>query len=630
MGSLGVDVFFVISGYVITQGLMADRSKGWADYLLGFYARRIRRLLPALLLCVLTTVVFMLFLTSGMERDVYISGGLSLLGLSNVYLYSISSDYFSVDALLNPFTHTWSLGVEEQFYFMYPALIALCGISFIGREDGPVRARKLLLALGAGSLAFYVIAGFYDALFAFYMVVPRFWEFFAGGVVCIALNARESRPRFSAPLCALIASISLFVLLLAMLCPPEYIVICTVLAVLATAVLIFSMRHGQWLHVVFACGPVVFVGLISYSLYLWHWPVLVIGKYVVGDSLWALFLLLALAVFFALIAYYFVEKPLRYSGILNGNVSSFVFLAVLVLPISLFVAFQAREMQGRTLNFPSLFGVDSVDSWAGEVQCHGGREDAVDEYAKNIYVDNCLKPSQAGDGYRTLYLLGDSHAAQFTFMLQKALPEHNLEMRFVHNASKEDFPRSFLSGNYSSATFDTLLNYVRAGDIVMIAMHRGRLNDRRDMHIPLSQEVDMDRRANNFQAGLQTNLDALLDLGVKVILVRDTPLMSVVASSEACKLQKNLFGKNACRVSRTQDVHTRQRLDIVFDGLSVERGDVYIWDPSEHFFSPDGFADVVDSAGEYIMMDAHHITRQQSEKLAPAFIRFLRGEGILK
>ena len=623
LGSLGVDVFFVISGFVITQGLVTDRSTSWSEFFLSFYARRIRRLLPALLFCVLVTVALLLILTARPEQRIFITGGLSLFGLSNVYLYHIASDYFTVDAHLNPFTHTWSLGVEEQFYFIYPALILVCGFAFLQRGGANLRARRLMLCLGGLSLIAYLLANAYNTMLAFYMVIPRFWEFCAGSLVYLTLSI-EGNSQLPARLCSKLAVGCMLVLLLSMLLPSDYLVIGTLLSVITTAGLIFCLTSGQWLYNVLACSPVVFIGLASYSLYLWHWPVLVIGKYVVGDSLLASLLLLIISIILALLAYFFVEKRFRYSSSLQGNLRAFAFLFLLVMPASLFVAFKAPGLETKSFNFASLFNVQQVDSWAGQVPCTEDIEATAGEAAEGVYIENCLKPNRNAEKPNVLFLLGDSHAAHLTFMLNDALSQFPMEMRFVLNASKTDFPRSFLDGNPSSATFDTLLRHARAGDVVMLALHRGRLNARRDMHIPLSQPVELGSKGEHLLGALKGQIDTLLARGVKIILVRDTPLMSVFASSEACHLQKKLFGKSACVVSREQDMHTRQRLDQVFDALAQGRTQVHIWDPAPYFFAETGFADVVDANGEYVMMDANHITRRQSEKLAPAFVDFFK------
>ena len=126
-GYLGVDIFFVISGYVITSSLARRKSKNFWDFLVGFYERRVKRLIPALALCVtVTSNIIHLFIQNG--GTYYLTGALSLIGISNIYIFSNVGDYWGYDASLNPFTNTWSLGVEEQFYLLFPFIIWFSGI----------------------------------------------------------------------------------------------------------------------------------------------------------------------------------------------------------------------------------------------------------------------------------------------------------------------------------------------------------------------------------------------------------------------------------------------------------------------------------------------------------------------
>ena len=125
-GYLGVDIFFVISGFVITASLLSRTHETASDFLLGFYSRRFKRILPALVVFVLVAGGAIAFFSPGGPS--LRTGLAALFGLSNVYLFRESADYFAQAADLNMFTHTWSLGVEEQFYFVYPLLVWFSGV----------------------------------------------------------------------------------------------------------------------------------------------------------------------------------------------------------------------------------------------------------------------------------------------------------------------------------------------------------------------------------------------------------------------------------------------------------------------------------------------------------------------
>ena len=143
-GFRGVDVFFVISGYVVTASILRHKSENISDYFTAFYKRRILRLMPALLACVLvTTVVGGLFIRPDSFSLALEVGARSLIGWSNNYLIASSSDYFGLGTELNPFTHTWSLGVEEQFYFIFPIILA----AVYGLRRRPVQNKKVAVVV---------------------------------------------------------------------------------------------------------------------------------------------------------------------------------------------------------------------------------------------------------------------------------------------------------------------------------------------------------------------------------------------------------------------------------------------------------------------------------------------------
>jgi len=175
-GFLGVDIFFVISGYVITQSLDQQRTLPLVDFLRSFYTRRAGRLLPALLVCVgVSALLICLF---NPFPVISIRTGMSaLIGLSNLYLWRSSRDYFAPVAELNIFTNTWSLGVEEQFYLIYPILFWV-----IGRRT-PRIFPALIALLSTASLLLYLWLNIRHRELAFFLMPTRFWELGAGVLV---------------------------------------------------------------------------------------------------------------------------------------------------------------------------------------------------------------------------------------------------------------------------------------------------------------------------------------------------------------------------------------------------------------------------------------------------------------
>ena len=317
-GYLGVDVFFVISGFVISASLANRPATSLPDLLLGFYARRIRRLLPALLLFVLVAATALCLVNPDPGQMLGV-GWRSLFGSSNLILHKLALEYFRPAIGLNPFTHTWSLAVEEQFYLLFPLLIWISGFARLGRE-GSRRLGWLLLPLALASLALFGHQLGVDQSAAYYLLPGRFWELAAGALTYLALETGEpmqhaagapipfrsaSRRWPLPPLIPLAALLALFALPLPFGLPP------VAGAVLLSALLLGCLREGSAGHRLLSLPAMVFLGLISYSLYLWHWGVLALARWTVGVNSGTIPWLLALMLLLAVLSWRLLEEPLR-------------------------------------------------------------------------------------------------------------------------------------------------------------------------------------------------------------------------------------------------------------------------------------------------------------------------------
>ena len=293
-GYLGVDIFFVISGYVITSSLANRQSRNFWDFITGFYERRIKRLVPALVVFVLTASILISLLSPDPVSSLK-TGIASVFGFSNLYLYQKSIDYFAQSTELNPFTHTWSLGVEEQFYLLFPVLIWFSGF---GRQTKN-GARNLFLWIGAltvASLTSFIFLYQTNQPAAYFLMPPRFWEMAAGCLVFIGFQKRAKIERAleKVPPLLVVAAIVMI-----MFMPISWAVPATTSIVVLSAILLACLKSGTAACTLFTNKRVVFLGLISYSLYLWHWGVLSLSRWSIGIYWWsapfqvALMLLLA-------------------------------------------------------------------------------------------------------------------------------------------------------------------------------------------------------------------------------------------------------------------------------------------------------------------------------------------------
>lgn len=302
-GFVGVDVFFVISGYLITLLLLRESQAHGSIDLVAFYARRVRRIFPAALFVIAVTLLLAdQLLGPAPLRAVAHSAIASALFTGNVYFQFATGGYWDASADEQPLLHLWSLAVEEQFYLVWPALLIL----LLRRGRSPTPA---LAALAAASLLLCELLLQWNAQAAFFQMPARFWELAAGGLVAASRPTRQPAAGTTA--------LGL-VLVLAGACVPlvHFPGMGAMPAVAGTALLLRAV-HAGGNGGVLAClrlTPLVGLGRISYSLYLWHWPLLAFyGATTLGaQSTSTRLLLSAAAIPLAWLSYRYVEQPLRH------------------------------------------------------------------------------------------------------------------------------------------------------------------------------------------------------------------------------------------------------------------------------------------------------------------------------
>lgn len=305
-GYLGVDIFFVLSGYLITLILWREALKGQFS-ILRFYERRIRRIMPALLLLLFFATIAALALLLPADLIGYGKSMLATIGfVANIYFWR-DTDYFSRAAEAKPLLHVWSLGVEEQFYIIFPLLIAVFA-RFWPRATFPAITLLTLGSLAANCLALR-IGG---ASPAFFLLPTRAWELGAGAM--IALLPPSLAPRGTTA--GLLGSIGAVAILIGIISPLQtYGPIPVALPVVIGAMFLISAGQAQQSPVnrLIAAPPLVFVGLISYSLYLWHWPFIVFSQYYLVRDLNIGEIMIAVVgmAICAVVSWRYVERPFR-------------------------------------------------------------------------------------------------------------------------------------------------------------------------------------------------------------------------------------------------------------------------------------------------------------------------------
>ena len=353
-GFLGVDIFFVISGYLIGGILYRELSTGTFS-LKRFYLRRMRRILPAFFAVVVFTLIVgaQLMVPGSDEWNTARSSAKWSVFFGGNFFSALNTDYFAPTVEVQPLNHLWSLAVEEQFYFIYPLILwAIMGI--IKRILPPasssltrcVNVVLTALAIASFALAFLPISLHGTALVPYYLPHLRFGELLIGAILAVAVAQGNLQP--SAKTATFVGSLSILVLIACLILPfpnttPWFPGFAAALPCIASAGIIYAGARPYWFASALSHRAVVFVGKISYSLYLWHWPLLAFAHYALGRELsnTVLAATALLIVLLSLASYYLIEQPLRHLQWSFGRTGLVYYLLPTLLVAGLY-------MQGRT------------------------------------------------------------------------------------------------------------------------------------------------------------------------------------------------------------------------------------------------------------------------------------------
>ena len=655
-GYLGVDVFFVISGFVITSSLAeaAKRSSSPRDFLLGFYERRIKRLLPArVLFSVVTSVLVCLF-----NPDPKLSlrtGMASLFGLSNLYLYRQATDYFAPSSNLNVFTHTWSLGVEEQFYFLFPMLFW-----FSTREPdvGMRRLRIALTALSCVSLVLFVLLYPGHQSVAYFSMPTRFWELGAGCLVAVGVTRSRPQPASSVSaeegvLARSLQNCILPGLVAVLLLPPRYAVPATIGVVVLTASLVVTVRPGTRAFRLLTRPTIVSIGLMSYSLYLWHWGVLSLSRWTIGIHWWSAPIQLGLMGLLAWISYTYFERPLRHArwssdrwrSIAVGLGASTVTAAVVLLLAS---TLHGRLYSGHG-DAATVAPIDYVGAFTKRVarRCHSSdtpQNDALrgETVITSAFERNCFY--DAGPQKRLFAFIGDSHALSL-FPMGESLAANEDVSVFAHSRDGCVFPsqgRTTRRGcdEVMQSTESFLISkFRRSGGGVLVAAsyllsHFGYGGDHSRQFAKHSSGTasDVDNNLRDYVLALSRLAESLLR--VKSVLVVVAPLPRHPGlDPKLCVLEwfrpRWALPERCSYSNQESDAAQRRRILEALKQLSAHSANILIYDAFD-VLCPSSQRCLVTSNGKMYYEDDNHLSTDGALGLYDDFSRFLRKNGLLK
>ena len=450
-GFVGVDIFFVISGFLITGLLVTELERKGSISWIRFVGRRIRRLLPAAVLVLVAISVASWFLVPGLRRrDIGVDVVAAALYVVNWVFARRETDYLASDVLPSPVQHFWSLAVEEQFYVVWPVL--LIALALVVRR--PTR-RAVALALGAlvaSSFAWSVWFSHTSPQPAFFTTTTRVWELGIGALLAVALAGRP-RPATPVRFAAALGWLALVALLaVAALLPRgvDWPGAWALLPTVPTAVLIWvgwqAPAHGPLR--VLGAAPMVWIGALSYSIYLWHWPVIVLGGWAadgLGSTLppWGPLALAVASVLPAWLSWRFVESPTHHGPWLRDRPRALLAAGLALSCIGVLAALPLFALRSPFTTTPpggamppwSKLGAATLDLGQGPAGVDDPGWVTPDpltsgEDRPKADVDRCQVEEGASEpvgcvfgdprGSATVALVGDSKAMQWLPALERA------------------------------------------------------------------------------------------------------------------------------------------------------------------------------------------------------------------
>lgn len=419
-GFIGVDVFFVLSGFVIGASILREADRTGSMSLGNFYARRVRRILPAAaVLSVVTLLVFAVVMSPfGNQQVMAKTSASASVWLSNMALATADgAGYFDTGSEENPFLHTWSLGVEEQFYLFLPVAMVLIFATLARRPGaterriqivlGTVAAASLVLSVALVDLEISVpVVDIDPTTLAFYLPFSRFWELLAGVLLATSvLAAREVDARWH----LLAGAVGLALLAVSSFGYDEFTAfpgLASIPPVVATLLIIWAGTSAGGLFArAVSVAPLRFLGDNSYAWYLWHWPAVVLAALLWSDSRTTLLIAATLALIPAFLSTSFLEQPLRRNQSIVGRKA--LGLAVVCVGVPLALAIVVLAGAGQRWGLDEPIGWDDIPV-ARDAGCH------VTDVASDFSFDetDCIfeAPTDAGDEGLVM-VLGDSHAS---------------------------------------------------------------------------------------------------------------------------------------------------------------------------------------------------------------------------
>lgn len=617
-GFIGVDVFFVISGYLITTIILAELEQGKFS-IIKFYERRARRILPMLFLIMLVCIPFAWFWLLPRDMKDFSQSLVAVSLFASNILFWIESDYFDTSAELKPLLHTWSLAVEEQYYLLFPLFLML--FWRLGK-------RWMLLTLGLlfiASLTMAEWAAYLKPTVAFYLLPTRCWELLIGAFSAFYLSKPNFKDtskglrEFSGWLGVALILYAVFAYSKSTPFPGLYALVPTLGAVLIILFATQQTNVGRFL------GNKAFVGigLISYSAYLWHQPLFAFLKYSNFEGSKGIYILIIL--FTLILAYFtwkFVESPFRKKSTYSSN---FIFVFS-ILGAAFFIAFgfyghrsdgfddRAHMAIFKDLNYDT--------SRLGYQQCNDSLTNQ--EPKLNYCMSASLVPSAL--------VVGDSHADDKFYGIEKNVI--SLSWKLVGNSSCPPLigvKVTSSDGTECTERLSKLFRYIKSNSSIKVVVlsfaHAYPLDKfiaadhiQRQFDVKDSVIVDIENpnlsKVDAFYSGLRRTIEFLEQRKIKIVIALDVPELKNFPS----ECLKNTIG---CKFSRSDVLSRQEILRTKISELSSSYNNIKVFDSLDVFCQEYMNECSILIDGRSLYRDSHHLSHFGSLKYGEVFSKWL-------
>lgn len=605
-GFIGVDVFFVISGYLIA-GLILKELKQGTFTLANFWERRVRRIVPALVAMLVATFIAAWFIL--MPAD-FASFGKSVVGLallaSNVQFWK-DIDYFDNAAEEKPLLHTWSLSVEEQFYIFVPVFLLL-----LAKRSQLHRAFLLLLAAAVLSFGLSVYWTQKHPTTNFYLLPTRAWELFAGALVAMLPACGIQKRKWLNELVAVVGMALILVPCFTYNHKTPFPGLAALPPVLGTALLIWvgsSAAGFSYFGKALASKPVVFIGLISYSLYLWHWPLFSLTRYLTvktpSAAVW--WMLIGASVVLAILSWRFVETPFRQRKVLAQRPRLFAVTGILFVAMISggLVTFKAKGFAGRVTD-------------RTKVLVETGKFD--NSYVRELELKDIpgnLVRLGATNSVPSLMIWGDSHAMAIMPAIDAIGKETgNAAVAATHAATPpviDYFSRNQWGLNEASLPYNAA---------VLEHIKKSKFNA-----VLLVSYWNMHAEVPEFQAALLKTVEEIRATGAAVYLMKDIPTYGF--NVQKLLVRSSYKGGDLNRFGLTREEFTAA--DKMPAGLmdKLKAAGVQVLDPIPVLMGRSETEKFVpfDSGGAFYY-DSDHLSTYGSLALKPMFVPLFQNFGV--